>query len=77
MMDRFTARALVESGRLSLAEYLRLFGEEIRAAREAHRAESAQRRRDQAAHSAQANRQMAGQGLRRSPAQPINRSDGR
>ena len=52
MMDRFTARALVETGRLSLAEYLRLFGDEIRAAREAHRAEATGRLRTNAAPAA-------------------------
>jgi len=75
MMDRFTARALVEAGQMSSEEYLRLFGEEIRAARETHRAETAQRRREQAAEAAKANQEMAGQGSRRGPAQPILKSD--
>ena len=46
MMDRYTARALVEAGQMSSEEYLRLFGEELRAARAQSRAErEADRRR--------------------------------
>jgi hypothetical protein len=39
MLDRYTARALVEAGQMSSEEYLRLFGEELRAARAQTRAE--------------------------------------
>lgn len=72
MMDRFTARALVEAGQMSSEEYLRLFGEEIRAARESHKADLAQQRREQAADAAKANQEV---GSRRGPSQPINRAD--
>jgi hypothetical protein len=39
MLDRYTARALVEAGQMSSEEYLRLFGEELRAARDQLKAE--------------------------------------
>ena len=75
MMDRYTARALVEQGQLSSEEYLRLFGEEIRSARETHRAEEAQRKRELAAQAAKASQDEAGLGSQRGPAQPILDSD--
>jgi len=75
MMDRYTARALVEQGQISSEEYLRLFGEEIRNARDAHRAEEAQRKRELAAEAAKAGQEQAGQGSQRGPAQPILKSD--
>lgn len=75
MMDRYTARALVEQGQMSSEEYLRLFGEEIRTARETHRAEEAQRKRELAAQAAKASQEEAGQGSQRGPAQPILGSD--
>ena len=71
MMDRYTARALVEQGQMSSEEYLRLFGEEIRSAREAHRAESEQQKRERAAEAAKAGQEQAGQGSQRGPAQPV------
>lgn len=54
MMDRYTARALVEQGQMSSEEYLRLFGEEIRSSRAAYQAEEAQRKRERAAEAASA-----------------------
>jgi polyhydroxyalkanoate synthesis regulator phasin len=75
MMDRYTARALVEQGQMSSEEYLRLFGEEIRSAREAHKAEEAQRKRELAAQAAKAGQEEAGQGSQRGPSQPVGRSD--
>ena len=75
MMDRYTARALVEQGQMSSEEYLRLFGEEIRTAREANRAEEAQRKRELAAQAAKASQEEAGQGSQRGPSQPILNSD--
>ncbi len=75
MMDRYTARALVEQGQMSSEEYLRLFGEEIRSAREAHRAENAQHKQEMAAEAARAGQEEAGQGSQRGPAQPIRKSD--
>ncbi|MFN3892631.1 MAG: hypothetical protein ACK4MV_19720 [Beijerinckiaceae bacterium] len=75
MMDRYTARALVEQGRMSSEEYLRLFGEEIRSARQAHRAEEEQRKRELAAEAAKAGQDEAGQGSRRGPAQPAGKAD--
>jgi hypothetical protein len=75
MMDRYTARALVEQGQMSSEEYLRLFGEEIRSAREAERAEAEQRKRELAADAAKAGQEEAGQGSQRGPSQPILRSD--
>lgn len=77
MMDRYTARALVEQGQMSSEEYLRLFGEAIRAARSAQRAESEQHKRELAAAAAKAGQEQAGQGSQRGPAQPILRSDDR
>lgn len=74
MMDRYTARALVEAGRMSSEEYLRLFGEEIRSSREALRAEHAQQKRELAADAAKANQEEAGQGSERGPAQPVRNS---
>ena len=67
MMDRYTARALVEQGQMSSEEYLRLFGEELRSAR----AQEEQRKREYAAQAAKANQEEAGQGAQRGPAQPI------
>jgi hypothetical protein len=75
MMDRYTARVLVEQGQMSSEEYLRLFGEEIRTARETQRAEEAQRKRELAAQAAKASQEEAGQGSQRGPAQPILGSD--
>ncbi len=76
MLDRYTARALVEQGQMSSEEYLRLFGEEIRSAREAARAEAEQRKREYAAQAAKANQEEAGQGAQKGPAQPIRGSGG-
>ena len=45
MLDRYTARALVEAGQMSSEAYLRLFGEELRAARAKARAEREAQRR--------------------------------
>lgn len=53
MMDRFTARALVETGQMSSEEYLRLFGEELRAARDQLRAEREAQKRELAAQAKQ------------------------
>ena len=75
MMDRYTARALVEQGQMSSEEYLRLFGEEIRSARAAQRAESALQKQAMAAEAARAGQEEAGQGSQRGPAQPIHKSD--
>jgi hypothetical protein len=74
-MDRYTARALVEQGRMSSEEYLRLFGEELRCGREAQRAEQEQQRRELAAEAAKAGREAAGQGAHKGPAQPVLKSD--
>jgi hypothetical protein len=49
MLDRYTARALVEAGQMSSEEYLRLFGEELRAARAQTRAEIEANKREYAA----------------------------
>ena len=49
MLDRYTARALVEAGQMSSEEYLRLFGEELRAARAQTRAEIEASKREYAA----------------------------
>ncbi len=77
MMDRYTARALVEQGQMSSEEYLRLFGEELRSARETQRAEIEQQRRELAAQAAKAGQEEAGQGSQRGPAQPIQKSEER
>jgi len=53
MMDRFTARALVETGQMSSEEYLRLFGEELRAARDQLKAERETQKRELATQSKQ------------------------
>lgn len=53
MMDRFTARALVETGQMSSEEYLRLFGEELRAARDQLKAEREAQKRELAAQAKQ------------------------
>ncbi|MDP2356626.1 MAG: hypothetical protein Q8M31_11280 [Beijerinckiaceae bacterium] len=74
MLDRYTARALVEQGQMSSEEYLRLFGEELRNAREAARAEEEQRKREYAAQAAKAGQEQAGQGTQKGPAQPIRKS---
>ena len=58
MMDRYTARALVEAGQMSSEEYLRLFGEELRAARDNQRAERDAQRRE---YAAQARRDAPGE----------------
>lgn len=58
MMDRYTARALVEAGQMSSEEYLRLFGEELRAARDSQRAERDAQRRE---YAAQARRDAQGE----------------
>jgi hypothetical protein len=71
MMDRFTARALVENGQMSSEEYLRLFGEELRAARDQHEAQKEQTRREHAAEAAKASQEETGQSSRRGPSQPI------
>ncbi len=71
MLDRYTARALVEQGQMSSEEYLLLFGEEIRSTREAARAEEEQRKREYAAQAAKANQEEAGQGAQRGPVRPI------
>ncbi|MDB5571421.1 MAG: hypothetical protein JWN93_2604 [Hyphomicrobiales bacterium] len=71
MMDRYTARALVEAGQMSSEEYLRLFGEEIRASTEAIRAEHAAKKRELAAQAARANQEEAGQSAAVGPAQPL------
>ena len=39
MLDRYTARALMDLGKLSSEEYLRLYGNELRAQREQARRE--------------------------------------
>lgn len=74
MMDRYTARALVAQGQMSSEEYLRLFGEEIRSARDAHRAEEEQRKRERAAAAAKAGKepaeQQAGERLIQKPNEP-------
>jgi hypothetical protein len=75
MMDRYTARALVEQGRMSSEEYLRLFGEELRSGREAQRAEKELQKRELAAEAAKAGQEAAGQGAQRGPAQPALKSD--
>ncbi len=77
MMDRYTARALVEQGQMSSEEYLRLFGEELRSARETQRAEIEQQKRELAAQAAKAGQEEAGQGSQRGPAQPIQKSEER
>ena len=53
MMDRFAARALVETGQMSSEEYLRLFGEELRAARDQLKAERETQKRELATQSKQ------------------------
>jgi hypothetical protein len=53
MLDRYTARALVETGQMSSEEYLRLFGEELRAARDQLKAEREAQMRDLAAQARQ------------------------
>lgn len=70
MMDRFTARALVETGQMSSEEYLRLFGEEIRAATEAVRAEHEAKKRELAAQAAKAGNEATGQSSQVGVAQP-------
>ncbi len=71
MMDRYTARALVEAGQMSSEEYLRLFGEEIRAATQAIRAEHEAKKHELAAQAARPNPEAAGA---RGPAQPPGES---
>ena len=58
MMDRFTARALVEAGSMSSEEYLRLFGDEIRESTDKARAEHAQRK-EMAQHASVGSAQQA------------------
>ncbi len=65
MLDRYTARALVEQGKLSWEEYLRLFGDDIRSARDTARAA---RKHDSAMRTAE---KQAGQGAQRGPVRPI------
>ena len=71
MMDRYTARALVEAGQMSSEEYLRLFGEEIRAATQAIRAEHEAKKRELAAQAARPNLESASaRGPAQSPGEP-------
>jgi hypothetical protein len=75
MMDRYTARALVAAGQMSSEEYLRLFGEEIRASTEAIRAEYEAKKRELAAKAARANQEEAGQSSAQGPGQPIGENE--
>ncbi len=60
MLDRYTARALVEAGQMSSEEYLRLFGEELRAAREHLKAEREAQMRELAAQAKQESHEPEG-----------------